>query len=71
MKQKEIIKRLGKLQADITKRGTDKIDAYDLIQNLSVSYSIDYKTANISNGIYLYKLYSGKYVETKRLLFLK
>jgi hypothetical protein len=35
------------------------------------TYTRQWNAANISSGIYFYRLQAGKYVETKRLILLK
>lgn len=72
---------ITRLDFDIPKQGIVKLKIFDILGRDVVelvnekkspgSYSIDFNAAYLSSGVYLYKLESDGFVETKRMVLLK
>lgn len=70
-----------KIRYSLPKSGSTKIYLYDILGREIIklvdehkeigSYEIEFNAANLSNGIYFYRIISGNYSETKKMVLLK
>ncbi len=70
-----------KIQYSLSKSGNTKIYIYDVLgreimklvdeYKVAGSYEVEFNAEHLSNGIYFYKIVSGDYSETKKMVLLK
>jgi hypothetical protein len=69
------------IKFDIPKQGIVKLSVYDVLGNevatlengsmQAGTYIVDFNTTNLSSGVYFYKLTSGNFTDTKKMLLIK
>jgi hypothetical protein len=69
------------IKFDIPKQGVVKLTVFDILGNevatlengtmQAGSYIVDFNTTNLSSGVYFYKLTSGNFTDTKKMLLIK
>ena len=72
---------ITRIDFDISKKGFVSLKVYDILgrevqtlvneEKVAGSYSVDFNGSDLTSGVYFYKLTSGEFSETKRMVLIK